>query len=53
MTLLQTTWDRPPEGLARGRFPAPAWLVAALAVAVFVAAGAWLVARARRAGRRA
>ncbi len=51
MTLLQTTYDRPPEGLARGRFPAPAWLVATLGVAVFVGACAWLFARARRARR--
>lgn len=53
MTLLQTSWDRPPEGLARGRFAAPAWLVALLGVAVFVGAIAWLVVRARRGGRRA
>ena len=50
MELLQAS-DRPPEGLARGRWQAPAWVIAVLAAAVAVAAIAFVIGRARRAGR--
>jgi hypothetical protein len=45
-------YERPPPGLARGRYPAPAWLVAALGGALFVAVVAFLVLRGRRARRK-
>jgi hypothetical protein len=49
--LLQTQYDRPPEGLQRGRFPAPPWAVAALGAAVVLGALLFLAWRARRAAR--
>jgi hypothetical protein len=42
-------YDRPPEGLQRGRYAAPKWAIAALGVAVVLGALAFLVWRARRA----
>ncbi len=52
MRLLQTQYDRPPEGLQRGRYPAPAWAIAALGAAVVLGALIFVVWRARRAARR-
>ena len=51
MALLQTQYDRPPEGLQRGRYPAPRWVVAAIGAAVVLGALIYLVWRARRARR--
>jgi hypothetical protein len=46
--LSQTQYDRPPEGLARGRWPAPRWAIAALGAAIVALALAYLVVRLRR-----
>ena len=46
-TAQQVTFERPPEGLARGRFPAPPWVIVLLAAAVIVAGIVFLVLRAR------
>jgi len=46
-----TVVERPPAGLARGRYPAPAWVVASLGAAIFLAALVYLVFRARRVRR--
>ena len=43
--------DRPPPGLAQGRFAAPPWLVAGVALAILLAVVAYFVARHRRARR--
>lgn len=51
MGLLQIQYDRPPEGLQRGRFPAPPWAIAALGAAVVLGALLFLAWRARRAAR--
>jgi len=51
VALLQTQSDRPPEGLQRGRYPAPRWVVAAIGAAVVLGALIYLVWRARRARR--
>lgn len=50
----QTHYDRPPEGLARGRFQAPAFVIIALGAVVVVAAIVYLGLKLRRAlrGRR-
>ncbi|HZF51922.1 MAG TPA: hypothetical protein VE093_24890 [Polyangiaceae bacterium] len=48
MRLAQTQLDRPPEGLARGRWPAPRWAIAALGAAVLVGALIYLALRLRR-----
>ncbi|MFO7178939.1 MAG: hypothetical protein DIU78_009595 [Pseudomonadota bacterium] len=44
--------ERPPPGLARGKYPGPAWLVVLLAVLAVSIAGAFYVRRlvARRRG---
>lgn len=41
--------SRPEEGLARGKYAAPPWVIALVAAVVFVGAIAFLVIRARRA----
>jgi hypothetical protein len=46
-TAQQVTYERPPEGLARGRYPAPAWVILVLAAVVVLASIAFLIARAR------
>ncbi len=43
----EVTYDRPPEGLSRGRYPAPAWVIIVLAAVVVIASAAFLIARAR------
>jgi hypothetical protein len=49
---LQPRYDRPPEGLARGRWDAPPWAIGVLGALVILGALAWLVLRARRAAKR-
>jgi hypothetical protein len=49
--LLQTQYDRPPDGLQQGRYPAPRWAVAALGAAILIGALLFLAWRARRALR--
>jgi hypothetical protein len=51
VTLQETVVDRPPEGLARGRWEAPRWTIAALGVAVALGALGYLFFRVRRAIR--
>lgn len=46
-TAQQVTYDRPPEGLARGRFPAPPWVILALAAVVIVTGIVFFILRAR------
>ncbi len=46
--LQQPQYDRPPEGLARGRWEAPWWAIAALGIIVVVAALVHVAVRARR-----
>jgi hypothetical protein len=46
-TAQEVTYDRPPEGLARGRYPAPPWLILGLAALVVVACIVFFIARAR------
>lgn len=46
-TAQQVTYERPPEGLARGRFPAPPWVIVLLAAVVVVAGVVFLIVRAR------
>lgn len=53
MTRLQTQLDRPEEGLARGRWPAPLWAIAALGLAIVLAAVIYVGVRVYRARRRA
>ena len=43
--------ERPPAGLAQGRFAAPPWLIGTVAVALFLAVIAYFVVRHRRAKR--
>ena len=47
-----TVIERPPPGLARGHYPAPAWAVAAVGVAVLLGASFYLGWRVRRRARR-
>jgi hypothetical protein len=47
----RTVIERPPAGLARGRYPAPAWVVSTLGAAIVVAALYYLVWRLRRRAR--
>lgn len=51
MTLQEPRFERPPEGLARGRYPAPPWVIAALASILVLGAIGWLVRRMLRARR--
>ncbi|MCC6556852.1 MAG: hypothetical protein IT372_28175 [Polyangiaceae bacterium] len=51
MALQETQYDRPPEGLQRGRYPAPRWMVAAVGAAVVLGAIIYMIWRARRAAR--
>jgi hypothetical protein len=51
VTLFQPTYERPPEGLARGRWGAPPWAIGALGAVLVVGAVLYLVWRARRAVR--
>lgn len=44
-TAQQVVYERPPEGMARGRFPAPWWVILALALAIVVAAAVFLIVR--------
>ena len=43
----QVTYERPPEGLARGRFPAPPWVILTIAAVVIVVGIVFLILRAR------
>ncbi|MEJ7728817.1 MAG: hypothetical protein WKG00_06345 [Polyangiaceae bacterium] len=45
---LEPRTERPPEGLARGRWEAPAWAIVGLGLALLGAAVAFWVMRARR-----
>jgi hypothetical protein len=47
-----TVVERPPPGLARGHFPAPAGVVAALGVIVVIASASYMTARLRRRSKR-
>jgi hypothetical protein len=47
----QVEKDRPPEGLARGRYEAPPWAIAALGAAVGIGALAFVVVRLVRRAR--
>jgi hypothetical protein len=49
----QVEKERPPEGLARGRYEAPAWLIAALGGVIAFGALAFLIARFVRRSRAA
>lgn len=51
LTLQQVIYERPPEGLARGRVPVPWWVIVIVASVVVLAAVVFLIARAV-AGRR-
>lgn len=51
-TLQQVIYERPPEGMARGRWPVPWWAIVAIAAVLVVAAVAFLVVRAVVAWRR-
>ena len=42
---------RPPEGLARGKYPAPSWAIGAGAVVLFAAVVTYYAVRHRRAKR--
>lgn len=44
-TAHQVTYDRPPEGMARGRYPVPWWVIVALAAAIVVSAAVFLIVR--------
>ncbi|MFO0592252.1 MAG: hypothetical protein U0441_32205 [Polyangiaceae bacterium] len=46
-TAQQVTYERPPEGMSRGRFPAPAWAIIVLATVVVIASVVFLILRAR------
>lgn len=45
LTLQQVIYERPPEGLARGRFPVPWWAIVAIAAVIVLAAVVFLVVR--------
>lgn len=47
----QVHYDRPPEGLARGKWPAPKWLIGAVGAVLIVSAFIYLFLRIRRASR--
>lgn len=51
MTSLQPRTEQPPEGLARGKWEAPRWAVAALGAVVVLGALGFLLWRARKALR--
>jgi hypothetical protein len=44
-TAQQVIYERPPDGMARGRFPVPWWVIVALAAAIVVAAAVFLIVR--------
>jgi hypothetical protein len=46
-----TVIERPPAGPARGRYPAPAWVVLGLGAAIVLGALVYLALRVRRARR--
>jgi hypothetical protein len=46
-TAQQVTYDRPPEGLSRGRYTVPPWVIITLAAVILVAGVVFLVLRAR------
>ncbi|WP_437596681.1 hypothetical protein [Sorangium sp. So ce590] len=48
---LQIEYERPPDGLQRGRYPAPQWVILAVGAAVVLGAVAVLIWRARRSFR--
>lgn len=48
----RTVIERPPPGLARGRYPAPAWVVLACGAALLAGTFLYLVWRLRRRTRR-
>lgn len=41
-------YDRPPAGLAQGKFAAPAWLIAAIGLAIVLGVMAFFIMRRRR-----
>lgn len=45
LTLQQVTYERPPEGLARGRFPVPWWVIVLIAATLVITAVVFLVVR--------
>jgi hypothetical protein len=45
MTLQQVVYERPPEGLARGRFPVPWWVILGIAVVLVLSAVVFLIVR--------
>lgn len=47
----QAQYDRPPEGLARGKWPAPLWFIAAFGALIVLSAFIYLFVRVRRALR--
>lgn len=51
MNLLSLATAQDPEGLARGRYPAPSWVIWLVSAVVVIGAAAFLVIRARRAKR--
>ncbi len=44
-TAQQVSYERPPEGMARGRFAAPWWAIVLLTAAIVVAAVVFLIVR--------
>lgn len=44
-TLQQVIYERPPEGLARGRLPVPWWVVLIVAASIVVIAVVFLIVR--------
>ena len=44
-TAQQVIYERPPEGMARGRFPVPWWVVVALAAAIVLSCVTFLIVR--------
>ncbi|MBK8258566.1 MAG: hypothetical protein IPK82_38635 [Polyangiaceae bacterium] len=53
MTLQQVIYERPPEGLSRGKYPAPWWVILLIAVVVVLAAVTFLTVRYATASRAA
>jgi hypothetical protein len=41
----QVIYERPPDGMARGKLPVPWWVVASLAIAIVLAATVFLIVR--------
>ena len=52
VNLLLLAVAQDPTGLARGRYPAPSWVIWLVSAVVVVGAAIFLVIKARRGGRR-